>query len=87
MTFNATPQTVFFAHVARIAGVLPEGTYSTETGVLSRNERFLIAHAETTGVTEEFCFVCSRCTEHDDAQLLAFARTAKGRAMMERASE
>lgn len=87
MTFTATPQTVFFAHVLRVAQEAAKPVYSTDTESAARKERERqIRWAEDYTHSEDpdydWCHVCSRATdhfgEHSDEQLLAFYH-GKGR--------
>lgn len=49
--------------------------WTSETGVQTPAERDLLNKAERLLCSAEFCYVCSRCTEHygehTDAQILA----------------
>lgn len=68
------PNQVFKNRTARLVREASTPAYTTETGVLSPAQRDRLVRAEQALCTEDYCFVCSRATdhfgEHSDAQLL-----------------
>lgn len=75
------PNMVAKNRTARLVREAQTPTYSTDTESAARKARERrLAEAEKALCTEDFCFVCSRCTdhfgEHSDEQLL---RAYRGR--------
>lgn len=71
------PMMVAQARTARLVAEATTPVYSTST---EGARRARLDRAERALCTEDFCFVCSRCTdhfgEHSDAQLLRAYRGA-----------
>jgi hypothetical protein len=80
---NINPATVASARTARLVREAQTPLYTSETGVYTQTERDLIQQAEDNACTEDFCFVCGRCTdhwgEHSEAQLLSWAKYGRRR--------
>lgn len=78
------PMQAMANRTARLANEASTPVYSTDSTTARRR---LVSTAERAACTEDFCFVCSRCTdhfgEHSEEQLLAWARTPRGRRLME----
>lgn len=69
----------------RTARLVREATtpvYSTNTPTMAQRREALIVRAEAAACHDDYCFVCGRATdhfgEHDEAQILAWARTPRG---------
>lgn len=65
------PSQAFANRTARLAREARTPVYTSESGVANKA---VLAAAERALCTEDYCFVCGRCTdhfgEHSDAQLL-----------------
>jgi hypothetical protein len=85
---NMNPAAVASARTARLAREAATPVYSTDTVSAARRERERLIAAAEDYAGEEFCFICSRATdhrgEHEDEQLLAFVRSPRGRMLMRR---
>lgn len=74
------------ARTARLAreAVTPVYSTSTPTPEVARQAR--ITKAQDSACTEDFCFICSRATdhwgEHSDDQILAWASTPRAKWLM-----
>lgn len=75
-------------HTARL---IAEAQAPAFTSTLESERVRVAAYAEVIACTDEFCFVCSRSTdhfaEHSEEQLFTWARSPRGTAMIRRHEE
>lgn len=81
------PMIVAQNRTARLVREAVTPVYSTDTATAARKAREArVSAAEKAACTKDFCFVCSRPTdhfgEHDETQLLVWASTYRGRMLM-----
>ena len=77
-----TPNDLVANRTARLVAEARTPAYTSETGKVSpkaaADERRLISRAQDLACGDEFCHICSRCTdhwgEHTDEQILAWAK-------------
>lgn len=80
------PNKALAARTARLAREATTPVYSTSTPTPEQRRAALLRKAEDTACGVDFCFVCSRATdhwgEHDENQILAWASTPLAKRLM-----
>jgi hypothetical protein len=76
---NMNPAKVAANRTARLVREAKTPVYTSVTKTAAQENERIIRAAQEAACTEDFCFVCSRATdhfgEHSDEQLLAWAKT------------
>jgi hypothetical protein len=74
------------ARTARLVREAQTPVFSTSTPTPAQVRADLITRAQDAACGEDFCFICSRATdhwgEHSDEQILAWSTTYRGKMLM-----
>lgn len=80
------PNIAAAARTARLVREAQTPVFSTSTPTPAQVRADLITRAQDAACGEDFCFICSRATdhwgEHDDEQILAWATTPRAKWLM-----